>query len=73
MSHVTQHIIPQILTQGLCHDCMSTCGDQINSADKDWMFLNPIIIGDKIWCFLYDMQLKPKSATWKFPPGKKKV
>jgi hypothetical protein len=44
--------------QDQCDDRMSTCGDLINSADKDGTFLNRIITGDETWSFLYDLQLK---------------
>jgi hypothetical protein len=78
MSHVTQHSVPLshcVLTQDLCDDRLSICGDLIDSADKDGTFLNQIITGDEPWCFLYDLQLKRQSATWKLPslPRKKKL
>jgi hypothetical protein len=63
ISHVTQHIVPCILMQDKCDDCMSTCGDLINSADKDGAFLNRIITGNETWCFLYDLQMKGVSVT----------
>jgi histone-lysine N-methyltransferase SETMAR len=74
MSHVTQHSVPGILMQDQHDDCMSICHDLIDTADKDGMFLNRIITGDETWCFLYDLQLKQQSATWKSPssPRKKK-
>jgi hypothetical protein len=62
MSHV-----PRVLTQDQCDGCMSICGDLLDSADKDGMFLNWIKTGDEIWCFLYDPQLKQQLATWKLP------
>jgi hypothetical protein len=37
----------------------------INSADKDGTVLNRIITGDKTWYFLYSLQQKWQSATWK--------
>jgi hypothetical protein len=43
MSRVTQHSVPRVLTQYPHDDRMSTCGDLIDSADKDGTFLNWII------------------------------
>jgi hypothetical protein len=43
MSCVTQHSVPRVLTQDQCDNCMNTCGDVIDSADKGGMFLNQII------------------------------
>jgi hypothetical protein len=51
MSHVTQHSVPIVLMQDQHDDLVGTCGDLINSADKDGMFLNWIITGEEIWCF----------------------
>jgi hypothetical protein len=47
MSCVTQHSIPRVLTQDQRDDCMSICGDLIDSADKDGTFLNRIMTGDE--------------------------
>jgi hypothetical protein len=47
MSRVIQHSVPRIPTQDQCDDCMSICGDLIDSVDKDGTFLNCIITGDK--------------------------
>jgi hypothetical protein len=58
MLSVSEHCVPHILTQDKRDERMSICGDTINSADKDGMFFNQIIIGDKTCCFLYDLQLK---------------
>jgi hypothetical protein len=58
MSRVTQHSVPCFLTQDQHDDCMSICGDLIESADIDEAFLNRIITEDKTWCVLYDPQLK---------------
>jgi hypothetical protein len=69
MSHVTQHTVPRILTQD---HSMSTCGDLINSGDKDGTFLNRIITGDETSCFPHDLQLKRQSAIWKSPPSPRK-
>ena len=60
-------VCPCILTQDQRDDLMTICGDLISSADYDPTFLNRIITGDKTWCFLYDLQLKRQSATWKMP------
>jgi hypothetical protein len=57
-SCVTQHGVPRVMMQDKRDDCMSTCGDVIDSADKDLTFLNQIISGDETLCFLYDLQLK---------------
>jgi hypothetical protein len=38
MSRVTQHIVPCVLMQDQYDDCMSTCSNLIDSADKDGMF-----------------------------------
>jgi uncharacterized protein YoaH (UPF0181 family) len=43
MFHVTQHSVPHVLMQDQHDDRMMICGDLINSADKDGMFLNQII------------------------------
>jgi hypothetical protein len=51
MSHVTQHSLPRVLTHDQREDRMSICGDLIDSADKDGMFLDRIITGDETWCF----------------------
>jgi hypothetical protein len=52
---------------------MSICGDLIDSADTDGMFLNQIITGEETWCFLYGPQVKQQLATWKLPsPSRKK-
>jgi hypothetical protein len=74
MSHVTQHDVPCILTQDQRDDCMSICGDLIDSDDKDGTFLNRFVRGDETWWFLYDLQLNRQSTTWKSPssPRKKK-
>jgi hypothetical protein len=74
MSCVTQHSVPRAMMQDQHDDHMSICGDLINSAGKDGTFLNRIITGDETWCFLYDLQLKRQSTTWKSPssPRKKK-
>lgn len=58
MSCVTHHSVPCVLTQDHHDNRMSICGDLIDSADKDGMFLNQIITGDETLCFLYDPQLK---------------
>jgi hypothetical protein len=47
MSHVTQYFVQRVLTEDQCDSRMSICGDLIDSADKDGMFLNQIITGDK--------------------------
>jgi hypothetical protein len=39
-------------------DCMGTCSELIDSADKNGTFLNLIVPGDETWCLLYDLQLK---------------
>jgi hypothetical protein len=67
MSHVTQHSAPCVLMQYQRGDHMSICGELIDSADNDGMFLNRIITGDETLCFLYNPQLKRQSATWKSP------
>jgi hypothetical protein len=67
MSYVTQHSVPHVLTQDQRDNGMSICGDMIKSADKDGTFLNWIITGDEIWCFLYNLQLKQQLGTWKLP------
>jgi hypothetical protein len=56
-----------VLTQDQRGDCMSACGDLINSANKDGMFLNQIITGDETWCFLYNLELMQQSTAWKSP------
>ena len=56
MSHFTQHSVPRILTQDQHDVYMTIWGHLINSADDDGKFLNRIIAGDEIWCFLYDPQ-----------------
>jgi hypothetical protein len=43
ISRVTHQSVVCILTQEQRDDCMSICGDLINSPDKDWTFLNRII------------------------------
>jgi hypothetical protein len=63
MSRVTQHSVSRVLTQDQCDDHMSICSDLIDSADKDETFLNWIITGDEMWCFLYDPQRDNR------PPG----
>jgi hypothetical protein len=63
MSRGTQHSVPHVLTQDQRDDCTSICGDLIDSAERDGVFLNQIIRGDETWCFLYDHQLKQQSAT----------
>jgi hypothetical protein len=40
ISHFTQHTVPHVLMQDQCDNGMSTCGDQIDSADKDGESLN---------------------------------
>jgi hypothetical protein len=40
VSRVTQHSVAHVLMQHRCDDRMSTCGDLINSADKDGTFHN---------------------------------
>jgi hypothetical protein len=64
-----------VLTQDKLDDRMSSCGDLIDSADKDGTFLRWIITGDETWWFLYYPQLKQQSTAWKLPlsPRKKKV
>jgi hypothetical protein len=47
MSRVTQHSVPCVLMQDQRDDCMSICGDLIDSVDKDGMFFNWIITGDE--------------------------
>jgi hypothetical protein len=47
ISRVTQHSVLRVLKQGQREDRISTNGDLIDSADKDGMFLNRIIIGDE--------------------------
>jgi hypothetical protein len=60
MSRVTHHSVPRFLTQDQRDDRMSTCGDLVDSADKDdGKFLNEIITGDKAWDFMYYPQPKP--------------
>jgi hypothetical protein len=46
---------------------MRICGDLIDSAVKDGMFLKGIITGDKTWCFLYDPKVKRQLVTLKLP------
>jgi hypothetical protein len=65
MFRVAQHSVPRFLTGAQREDRMITCGDLIDSADKYGTFLNRIITGDETLCFLYDLQLKRQSATWK--------
>jgi hypothetical protein len=74
MSRVSHYSVPCVLMQDQRGDHMSTCGHLIDSTGKDGTFLNWIITGDKTWCFLYDLQLKLQSATWKLLswPRKKK-
>jgi hypothetical protein len=74
VSHVTQHSVPCVLMQDQLDDRISICGDLIESAYKDGMFLNRIITGVETWCFQYNPQVKRQSATWKSPslPRKKK-
>jgi hypothetical protein len=52
ISRVTQQTAPRVLTQDQRDDGMCTCGDLIDSADKDGTFLNRTITGDETWCFL---------------------
>jgi hypothetical protein len=47
MSCITQHSVPRILTQDQLDDCMSICGDLIDSADQEGKFLNRIISGNE--------------------------
>jgi hypothetical protein len=54
---ITQHSVPRDLAQNQRYDRMSTCGDLIDSADKDGTFLNRIITGDETRRFLCDPQL----------------
>jgi hypothetical protein len=58
MSCATQHTVPCFLMEDQRDDRMSACGDLIDIADKDGIFLNQIMTGDEIWCFKYDPQLK---------------
>jgi hypothetical protein len=51
---VSEHYVPRVLMQDQCDDCMTICGDVINSADEDETFLDRIIARDERWCFLYD-------------------
>jgi hypothetical protein len=46
---------------------MGTCGELINSVDKDRMFLNQIITGNETSCFLHNLKLKQQLSTWKLP------
>jgi hypothetical protein len=62
MSRVTQHSVPQVMTQNQCDDHLSISGELIDSADTDGTFLNRIITGDETCCFLYDLQLKQQLA-----------
>jgi hypothetical protein len=50
MSLVTQHSVQRTLVQDR-DSRMSICGDLIINADKDRMFLNLIITGDKNMVF----------------------
>jgi hypothetical protein len=73
MSRVSDHCVPRILTQDR-DGRMTICGDLISSADENETFLNRIITGDETLCFIYNLQLKRQSATWKSPssPRRKK-
>jgi len=44
---------------------MDISSDLINVADKDNKFLNNVITGDAIWCYVYDPQTKQQSSEWK--------
>jgi len=46
---------------------MTISSDLIDKADKDPAFLNHIITGDETWCYLFDIQSKRASSTWKSP------
>ena len=65
--HVTCYPIQCVLTQDHRDDRMTICSDLINSADDDMTFLNWTKTGDESWCFLYDLQLKRQSNSWKLP------
>jgi hypothetical protein len=59
MSRVALYSVPWGLTQDEHNNCMSTCSDLINYADKDKTFLIQIIIGEETWRFLYNPQQSP--------------
>jgi hypothetical protein len=44
ISDITQNSVPPVMTQDQREDRMSTCGNLIDSADNDGIFLNRIII-----------------------------
>ncbi|XP_023240948.1 uncharacterized protein LOC111639324 [Centruroides sculpturatus] len=67
MHRVSQHIVPQLLTSEQKEERMRISGDLINKANKDPAFLNHIITGDETWCYLFDIQSKRASSTWKSP------
>ena len=53
---------------------MEMAGDLNSAVDKDPSLLRRIVTVDEKWCFLYNLQSKRASATWKSPqsPWKQK-
>jgi hypothetical protein len=50
---VVQHSVPRVLTQNQRYDRVSICGELIDIADEEGMFLNRTVTGGETWCFLY--------------------
>ncbi|GFR06470.1 HTH_48 domain-containing protein [Trichonephila clavata] len=67
MWRVSQHIIPRLLTTELKMERMTISGHLIDKVDKIPWILNHVITGDETGCYLFDIQLKHATSTWKSP------
>lgn len=71
---ICSRFVPHFLTDDQKQCRMEACGELIDSADRDPLFLQSIVTGDESWCYQYDPETKRQSAEWRSPssPRQKK-
>jgi hypothetical protein len=67
MRHISVRFVPRLLSDDQKALHISVCRERKQQARDDPNFISNIIIGDKIWVYGYDLEIKQQSPQWKSP------
>ena len=67
LRRVSAKFIPKMLTEQQKELWKEIAEDMLDCANHDPEFIPTIIIGDKIWVYGYDAEMRFQSLQWKHP------
>jgi AraC-like DNA-binding protein len=67
MSHVSEKLVPRLLTQYQTEHRATECRELLQCAENDATFLPSITTADESWIYGYDPNTKHMSSQWKTP------